>query len=144
MTVRFGPTLASLVLLGACGGRDEADPRYRVDTGSGVALFYREPRDGPATMDAASAGGTFALRKECLVVEVAGENYIPVFPAAARFDQEAGAIIMGNRRYALGRPWRLEFASAGDGALEGLADGAALPEACPKRYFHFGGIASEG
>lgn len=134
--------LAPLVLVAACGGGD-ADLRYRVDSGSGVALVFREADQGPAAMDAASASGAFERRGDCLVVEVAGAAKTPVFPVPARYDGEARAVAMGGRSYALGRLWQFEFASAGEGP-KALANASALPRACPRDFFYFGGIAERG
>lgn len=143
MTGRLWLNLAPLALLWACGVQDEAGSRYRVESGSGVALVFREPREGLMTMDAASAGGTFALRGNCIVVDVAGTTSTPVFPVPARYDPAARAIVLGGKSYALGRQWQLESASAGAGPIERLANASALPAACPKQYFYFGGITEQ-
>lgn len=136
-------SVALPVLLSACDTESAEGPRHRVDPGSGVALVYREPREGLVTMNASAAGGIFQLRGNCLVVEVEGDVRTPVFPVPARYDPGALAVLMGGRSYALGRQWQLEFASAGDGPIKHLANAAAMPESCPKAYFYFGGITEQ-
>jgi hypothetical protein len=133
--------LAPLLLFWACGSKPAEEPRYRVEAGSGVAVVFREPDPDPRVGNAASAGGVFRLSGACLVVEVGGSARTPVFPAPARFDPKARRVAVGGKLYALDRPYRLEFASAGKGLSELLPNHSAFPSSCPTETFNFGGIA---
>lgn len=138
MSLRLSLSLFSLTALVACGG-GRAEWPYAVDRSAAVTIVTELPEAEGRLRNATTDYGTFFIANACLQVRTEAGVYTPVLPRGASFDPKAREIVVGGRRFQLGRRYSLPFAAEiGTGEA---ADAIRLPGGCSRRLLSMGAPA---
>ena len=131
--------MLALGALAACNAdREKKVWPFAVGQSSGVTVVTELPEAANRLRNATRDYGTFFVKDGCLQVRVGSTVLTPVLPLGSTLDARGDAIVVGGRRFPIGREYSLPFASeVGAGAGEAAAS-IGLPDRCSQRLLSMG------
>ena len=133
------PMALALGALAACNAdREKKVWPFAVGQSSGVTVVTELPEAANRLRNATRDYGTFFVKDGCLQVRVGSTVLTPVLPLGSTLDARGDAIVVGGRRFPIGREYSLPFASEVGAEAGEAAASIGLPDRCSQRLLSMG------